>query len=88
MKRYTHTLVSEETNLNQLVEQALKDIDKEDKASEAAGTGESDDFDFDLEGTPLSDDAFEEFNKFEDDNAEADDLLLSQLGYEESEDEE
>jgi len=42
MKRYTKTLITEETNLGNLIEEAIKANQKEDEAAAAADDGEVD----------------------------------------------
>lgn len=80
MQRYTRTLIEEETNLPNMVEKALREIDKEDKAN-AENTEDSivDDIDFsleDLEAT-LKDQDFSDFEDFLEDSAAADARLLA-----------
>lgn len=80
MQRYTRTLIEEETNLPNMVEKALREIDKEDKAN-AENTEDSivDDIDFsleDLEAT-LKDQDFSDFEDFLEDSAAADAKLLA-----------
>ena len=75
MQRYTRTLIEEETNLPNMVEKALREIDKEDKAN-AENTEDSivDDIDFsleDLEAT-IKDQDFSDFEDFLEDSAAAD----------------
>lgn len=75
MQRYTKTLVEEETNLSIMVEKALRDIEKEDKA-DAENTEDMiiDDTDLsmeDLEKT-LKDKDYSDFQDFLDEESEAD----------------
>ena len=75
MKRYTKTLVEEETNLSIMVEKALREIEKEDKeASENEEDEIVDDFDLSIEDIEktLRDEDFEEFEEFLEGEAESD----------------
>ena len=78
MKRYTHTLITEETNLGNLIEEAIKNNQKEDEAAANADdtdTGLMDDGIEELEGQ-LHDQDFEDYNEFlEDEEASDADLL-------------
>jgi hypothetical protein len=82
MQRYTRTLIEEETNLSAMIEAALKQNAKEDQ--EASDNTEDmivDDADLsieDLEKT-LEDKDYEDFNDWQDEEAEADDELLKSL---------
>lgn len=80
MQRYTKTLVEEETNLSIMVEKALRDIEKEDKA-EAENTEDTiiDDIDLSLEDLEktLKDQDYVEFQDFLDEEAEADSDYLN-----------
>lgn len=83
MQRYTRTLIEEETNLPNMVEKALREIDKEDKAN-AENTEDSivDDIDFsleDLEAT-IKDQDFSDFEDFLEDSAAADAEFLARGG--------
>lgn len=75
MQRYTKTLVEEETNLSIMVEKALRDIEKEDKA-EAENTEDMiiDDIDLSLEDLEktLKDKDYSDFQDFLDEESEAD----------------
>lgn len=77
MKRYTRTLITEETNLGNLIEEAIKNNQKEDEAAAAADqdvdTGLLDDIE-EIE-QQLKDDDFEEYSEFLD-NEEASDADL------------
>ena len=78
MQRYTRTLIEEETNLPNMVEKALREIDKEDKDN-AANTEDEiiDDIDLsleDLEAT-LKDQDYVDFEDFLDEQFAADSLL-------------
>lgn len=77
MQRYTTTLVQEETNLTQLLEEAIKTIQKEDAEEEE----EDDDifvYDDDVAEVEkeLKEDDYEEFNQFLE-QEEIDDQLLT-----------
>ncbi len=80
MQRYTKTLVEEETNLSIMVEKALRDIEKEDKA-EAENTEDTiiDDIDLSLEDLEktLKDQDYVDFQDFLDEEAEADSDYLN-----------
>lgn len=84
MKRYTRTLITEETNLGNLIEEAIKNNQKEDEAeknSDDVDTGLLDDVE-ELE-KQLQDKDFEDYSEFLD-NEEASDAdlinFLSQNG--------
>ena len=78
MQRYTKTLIEEETNLSNLIEQAIKQNLKEDESA----TEDSDEIIFDdiyeVE-RELSDEDFAEFSDFVSDDAAADQDLLHLL---------
>ena len=80
MQRYTRTLIEEETNLPNMVEKALREIDKEDKDNAAnAETDIIDDIEIsldDLEAT-LKDQDFTDFDDFLDEEAAADASFLN-----------
>ena len=83
MQRYTRTLIEEETNLPNMVEKALREIDKEDKDN-AANTEDEiiDDIDLsleDLEAT-LKDQDYVDFEDFLDEQFAADSLLDAEDG--------
>lgn len=79
MKRYTRTLVEEETSLPMMIEKALKDIEKEDKeAAENTETEIVDDDNMsidDLERT-MKDSDYSDFNDFLEESAAADQAFL------------
>jgi hypothetical protein len=84
MQRYTRTLIEEETNLSNMVELALKQIQKEDE--EAENNDEFDIIDDDevnieeLE-KELQDEDFEEFNEFLEEEEENDlETTLKEMG--------
>ena len=79
MKRYTRTLITEETNLGNLIEEAIKNNQKEDEADANAddtdtGLMEDEDSIEELEGQ-LHDQDFEDYSEFLE-NEEADDADL------------
>ena len=80
MQRYTRTLIEEETNLPNMVEKALREIDKEDKDNAANDeTDIIDDVEIsldDLEAT-LKDQNFSDFDDFLDEEAAADASFLN-----------
>lgn len=81
MQRYTRTLVEEETNLSIMVEKALREIDKEDKAD--AENDESDivdDIDIDLDELEktIKDSDYVEFEDFLDEEQELDNSFLNE----------
>ena len=85
LQEYTHSLVTEETNIGNLIENAVKQI-QEDKAREAQTEADAaSDEDvleealFSNDVKYLSDGEFEEFNDFEDDLSKKDDKLLGDL---------
>lgn len=86
MKRYTRTLITEETNLGNLIEEAIKNNQKEDEAEkhseEDVDTGLLDDVE-ELE-KQLQDKDFEDYNDFLDNEEASDadllDFLSSQNG--------
>ena len=81
MKHYTHSLVTEEMNLGNLIENAVKQMAREEaKPSEE----DSDDEEITLESlskevVPLTDEDYEEYNDFLDDQIEEDNKLLDLL---------
>ena len=84
MKRYTRTLITEETNLGNLIEEAIKNNQKEDEAAAAADqdvdTGLLDDIE-EIE-QQLKDDDFEEYSEFLDNEEASDADLLEFLSKE------
>ena len=85
MKRYTKTLITEETNLGNLIEEAIKNNQKEDEAaanSDDTDTGLLDDDDIEeLEGQ-LHDSDFEDYSEFLEDQEISDAQLLEFLSQE------
>lgn len=84
MKRYTYTLITEETNLSQLIEEAVKNNQKEDAAA-----AEADDLDIEYNDdvikeieSSLEDSDFEEYSEFLDNEAMSDADLLNFLSEE------
>ena len=81
MKHYTHSLVTEEMNLGNLIEKAVKQMARDEaKPSEE----DSDDEEITLESltkevVPLTDEDYEEYNDFLEDQIEEDNKLLDLL---------
>lgn len=87
MKRYTRTLITEETNLGNLIEEAIKNNQKEDEADANADdtdTGLLDSDDIEELEEQLHDSDFEEYSEFLD-NEEASDADLLKFLAEENE---
>lgn len=87
MKRYTKTLITEETNLGNLIEEAIKNNQKEDEADANADdtdTGLLDEGDIEELEEQLHDSDFEEYSEFLD-NEEASDADLLKFLAEENE---
>ena len=87
MKRYTRTLITEETNLGNLIEEAIKNNQKEDEADAKADdtdTGLLDSDDIEELEEQLHDSDFEEYSEFLD-NEEASDADLLKFLAEENE---
>ena len=84
MKRYTKTLITEETNLGNLIEEALKNIQKEDAASDTNedGVNISDEDIFEELEEQIHDDDFEQYSDFLDNEAADDASLLEFLSKE------
>ena len=75
MQRYTRTLIEEETNLSNMVEMALKQIQKEDEDAEnnnELDIVDDDDIDIEELEKELSDKDFEDFNEFLEEEEEYD----------------
>lgn len=88
MKRYTKTLITEETNLGNLIEEAIKANQREDEAdlhADDTDTGllDGDSIVEEIEQT-LKDDDFEEYSEFLDNEAASDEDLLEFLRSEDS----
>lgn len=85
MKRYTRTLITEETNLGNLIEEAIKNNQKEDEADANADDTDTglmeDDVVEELEGQ-LHDEDFEEYSDFLDNEEASDADLLEFLAQE------
>ena len=80
LKFYTRTLVTEEMNLGNLIESAIKEMAKEEAKEEDE---DIEDEIMSLEDVEhLRDEDFEEYGEFLDDEAEADEELLKRLGEE------
>ena len=80
LKFYTRTLVTEEMNLGNLIESAIKEMAKEEAKEEDE---DIEDEIMSLEDVEhLRDEDFEEYGDFLDDEAEADEELLKRLGEE------
>ena len=81
MQRYTKTLITEETNLSQLLEDAIKTIQKEDEAEAEAPDDDEDTGDDDVEEVEreLREEDYEEFDDYLDEQGEIDDKLLSEF---------
>lgn len=80
LKFYTRTLVTEEMNLGNLIESAIKEMAKEEAKEEDE---DIEDEIMSLEDVEhLRDEDFEEYGDFIDDEAEADEELLKRLGEE------
>lgn len=76
LKQYTHTLVVEEMNLGNLIENAVKQMMAEENKEE----DEDDEDDLTLEELDaLKDEDFEAFNEFEEDEIEADEQLIKNI---------
>ena len=89
MQRYTHTLITEETNLGNLIEEAIKNNQKEDEASlnaDDTDTGlldeEDDDIVNELENQ-LKDDDFIDYSEFIDNEEISDANLINFLSQKE-----
>ena len=84
MQRYTRTLIEEETNLSNMVEIALKQIQKEDEEAEnndELDIVDDDVIDLDDIEKSLKDDDFVEFDEFLEDEQQQDlDLTLKEMG--------
>ena len=83
MQRYTRTLIEEETNLSNMVEQALKQIQKEDEDAENSqelDIVDEDDINLEDIEKSLKDEDFEEFNEFLEEEANLDiEKVLSEM---------
>ena len=80
MQRYTRTLITEETNLSQLLEDAVKTIQKEDEAEEEGTDDVFDDEDNAVEEVEkeLQEEDYEEFNDYLEQD-EINDALLTEF---------
>lgn len=79
LKNYTHTLVTEEMNLGNLIEHAIREMAKEESKAEDEDIEEELNFE---EIDALKDEDFAEFSDFQDDEAEVDEGLLKSLAEE------
>lgn len=79
LKNYTHTLVTEEMNLGNLIEHAIREMAKEEAKAEDEDI--EDELNFD-EIDALKDEDFANFGDFQEDEAEADEELLKTLSEE------
>ena len=84
IKRYTRTLITEETNLGNLIEEAIKNNQKEDEAAAAADQDVDTELLDDIEEIEqqLKDDDFEEYSEFLDNEEASDADLLEFLSKE------
>lgn len=81
MQRYTKTLIEEETNLSIMVEKALREIDKEDKADAENNENDIvDDIDIDLDELEktIKESDYVEFEDFLDEEYELDNIFLNE----------
>lgn len=79
MKRYTRTLIEEETSLPMMVEKALKEIEKEDKESAENNETEivdDDNMSIDEIERTMKDSDYSDFNDFLEESAAADEAFL------------
>ena len=85
LQEYTHSLITEETNIGNLIENAVKQIEEDkirEAQTEADAAGDEDILEealFSNDISYISDGEFEEFNDFEDDLADKDNTLLENL---------
>lgn len=85
LQEYTHSLITEETNIGNLIENAIKQIEEDKLREEQTEADAASDEDlleealFSNDIKYLSDGEFEEFNDFEDDLADNDNKLLEGL---------
>jgi hypothetical protein len=75
MKRYTRTLITEETNLGNLIEEAIKNNQKEDEEERNSKDTDTGLLDVEELEEQLRDEDFEEYSEFLD-NEEANDADL------------
>jgi len=80
MQRYTKTLITEETNLSQLLEDAIKTIQKEDEA-EAEANDDDDETEDDVEEVEreLREEDYEEFDNYLEEQGDIDNQLLAEF---------
>lgn len=85
LQEYTHSLITEETNIGNLIENAIRQIEEDKLREEQTEADAASDEDlleealFSNDIKYLSDGEFEEFNDFEDDLADNDNKLLENL---------
>ena len=85
LQKYTHTLVTEEMNLGNLIEQAIKQIqvDKEkEELRDADAAGDDDAFEaelFDEDNSYLEDEDFQQLKQLVEDDVEGDEEFLASL---------
>lgn len=79
LKAYTHTLVTEEMNLGNLIEHAVREMAKEEAKAEDEDIEDELEFE-DIDA--LKDEDFADFSDFQDDEVEADEELLKSLSEE------
>ena len=82
MKRYTRTLITEETNLGNLIEEAIKNNQKEDEAEANTDDSDIDLTDIEELEEQLHDEDFEEYSEFLDNEEASDADLLDFLARE------
>jgi len=79
MKRYTRTLITEETNLGNLIEEAIKNNQKEDEEERNSKDTDTGLLDVEELEEQLRDEDFEEYSEFLDNEEASDADLLNFL---------
>ena len=80
MQRYTKTLITEETNLSQLLEDAIKTIQKEDEAeAESDDDEETTESDIEEVERELREEDYEEFDDYLEEQGDIDNQLLAEF---------
>jgi len=79
MKRYTRTLITEETNLGNLIEEAIKNNQKEDEEERNSKNTDTGLLDVEELEEQLRDEDFEEYSEFLDNEEASDADLLNFL---------
>ena len=85
LQEYTHSLITEETNIGNLIENAVKQIEEDKMREEQTEADAASDEDlleealFSNDIKYLSDGEFEEFNEFEEELSDKDNKLLEDL---------